>query len=395
MKFLTLFPFLLLILQCTTHHPAAADYFEKYFTYQEVIQNEVEDEDIRSIIYGNPESDGEDNFHEKDGKLLLSLRLFENGGKFGNEISGSPFALTPFSPYTVSVEAKKNEFRKKNTYKIKRTVEMISPEVSVFDVFPVMDESVSKLRKADLSQVQKFSEVQKFLCENFDCSISKEEGILFLRYTLSERMRERFPQTYKKLSKRLDQVAFRFQIFQPGGFSKGIEVYNEKRTIILGIPDFAAGHWSHPKSIHIRSYFYVSILGLKVDIRGLGYTFRFSRSGNTDIVSGEFTKIPETNIGGRFLSVFPPGMVNFFIPEDMNQYADDSFELMVKGSEADGGNRFQTKTIRNGNKTKVILTSESEIFRDRFLPFKSKDRDDEPGFFSSLGKALIRDLRGK
>lgn len=387
-----LLPFLI---QCTSKHPAAGEYFEKYFTYQESIQKNLEDDSLKSIVYGNPEPEGEEHFKKKGDSLLLSLKLLGPDGKSGKEISDSAFSPSSTSPYTIFVEAEKSKFRNKNTYKVERTVEMLSPEVSVFDVFPLIDESIGRLRRTDTSKIRKESELQNFLCENFDCSIYREENAIFLKYTLSERMREHFPQMYKRMSKRLDQIAFRFQVFQPGEFSKGIEVYNEGKSVIVGIPDTQARYWSRPKALHLRSYFYISVLGLKFDIRGLGYVFRFSRVGNTDIVSGEFTKIPETNIGGRFLSIFPPGMVNLFIPEDMDQYAEDSFELVVNGSDGKKGNFFQTKTIRNGSKTRVQLLSKSEIFRDRFLPFKSKDKEDEPGFFYGLGKALVHDLKGK
>ncbi len=397
----SIFPFLFLsilsltFLHCSRKSPAAADYFERYFHYQEAINREIPEEEVRSIIYGSPES--EEHLYQKDDSYFLSLRLTGNGNHFQKELSGTQYPINSQSQYSVFVEAKKAEFRTKNTYKVKRKVEMISPEVSVFDIFPIIEDSVANLRKIDLSHLEKNSELQKFLCSNFECAIKREEGTgtLFFSYTLSERMKDRFPNSYKKFAKRLDQAAFRFQLFQPGSFSKGWEFYNEGRKIVLGIPISPPGYWSRPKTLHLRSYFFLNILGLKIDIRGLGYTFQFSRSGNTDIVSGEFTKLPETQISGRFLSVFPISMVNMFVPEDMDQYAEDSFELLVKGSDGKGGNSFQTRTIRNGNKTKVILTSDSEIFRDRFLPFKSKDKDDDPAFFLELEKALVADLRGK
>ncbi|GBF39725.1 LIC10025 family lipoprotein [Leptospira johnsonii] len=389
---LLLLPF---IGNCVRKNPHAADYFERYFKYQDFIQTEFKDDPIRGILYGNPEADSEEKFYKKDGYLSLSFRLSENGGRFRKELSNSPLSVFPESPYSIFVKAEPAEFYTKPIYKVTRTVEMLSPEVSVFDIFPMIEDTVEHLRGSEANQVLEHSSLQKFLCHQFDCEIKKEDGEVFLMYTLSERMKEQFPISYKKWNKRLGQVSFRFQLFQPGGFTKGWEFYNEGKKLILGIPNSPKGYWSSPKTLYLRTYLFINIFGLKIDIRGLGYTLKFNRSGNTDTVSGYFSKIPETTIGGRFLSIFPPGAVNFFIPGNMEEYFEGSFKLLVEGSDGKGGTRVETKTKRNGNKTKVLLTAESEIFRDRFLPFKSSDEDDEPAFFPELGKNIVLDLRGK
>ncbi|MGJ4745723.1 LIC10025 family lipoprotein [Leptospira sp. SA-E8] len=397
-KIFTSYISLLLLLPfigCVRKNSHAADYFERYFKYQDFIQTEFKDDPVRGILYGNPEADSEEKFYKKDGYLALSFRLSETGGRFRKELSDSPLSVFPESPYSIFVKTEPAEFYTKPIYKITRTTEMLSPEVSVFDVFPLIDETIEHLRKSEPNQVLEHSSLQKFLCHHFDCEIKKENGELFLSYTLSERMKEQFPIAYKKWNKRLGQVSFRFQLFQPGGFTKGWEFYNEGKKLILGIPDSPKGYWASPKTLYLRTYLFINVFGLKIDIRGLGYTLKFSRSGNTDTVTGYYSKIPETTIGGRFLSIFPPGAVNFFIPGNMDEYFEGSFKLMVEGSDGKGGTRFENKTKRNGNKTKVVLTTESEIFRDRFLPFKSSDEDDEPAFFPELGKNIVLDLRGR
>ncbi|PJZ27134.1 hypothetical protein CH352_08520 [Leptospira hartskeerlii] len=390
---------LLLILpfvgNCVRKNSHVADYFERYFKYQDYIQTELKDDTIRGILYGNPEADSEEKFYKKDGYLALSFRLSESGDRFRKELSDSPLSVFPESPYSIFVKAEPAEFYTKPIYKITRTVEMISPEVSVYDVFPMIEETIEHLRRSEHNQVLEHSSLQKFLCHQFDCEIKNDHGELFLTYTLSERMREQFPIAYKKWNKRLGQVSFRFQLFQPGGFTKGWEFYNEGKKIILGIPNSPKGYWASPKALHLRTYMFINVFGLKVDVRGLGYTLKFSRSGNTDTVVGYYNKIPETTIGGRFLSIFPPGAVNFFIPGNMDEYAEGSFKLLVEGSDGKGGTRFENKTKRNGNRSKVLLTTQSEIFRDRFLPFKSSDEDDEPSFFTELGKNIVLDLRGR
>ncbi|TGK03131.1 hypothetical protein EHQ53_06695 [Leptospira langatensis] len=382
-------------LNCVHKNPHAAEYFEKYFLYQDVIQKEFKEDSTKNVLSGNPDKEAREKFYKKDDHLILGFHLSENGNGYKKELAASAFTVSPGNPYSIYVDAQENEFHSKKTFKIKRTVEMISPETSVFDMFPMIDGTIHHLKTADAKSVSDYSELQRFLCSNFECSIRREDGVTFLTYTLSESMKEKFPIMYKKWHKRLKQLTFRFQLFQPGGFSKGLEFYNEGQNIILGIPDSHRGYWSSPKTLHLRSYVYLSVYGLKIDVRGLGYTFKFHRTGNTDIVTGEFTKMPETNIGGRFLSILPPSAISLFVPSDLDEYFEDMFELLVNGSDGKGGNRFETRTKRNGSRTKVVLTASSEIFRDRFLPFKSQDEDDEPAFSTELGNALVKDLRGK
>ncbi|MCG6162327.1 hypothetical protein LFX13_19105, partial [Leptospira bandrabouensis] len=98
-------------------------------------------------------------------------------------------------------------------------------------------------------------------------------------------------------------------------------------------------------------------------------------------------------ISGRFLQIFPPGVVNCFIPGNMEEYFDQLFLLLVQGSEGNGGNKFESESFRSGNTMKVILKSQAEIFRDRFSPFRSSnEKDDEPSFWEMLQKILIEDL---
>ncbi|TGK21137.1 hypothetical protein EHO61_04600 [Leptospira fluminis] len=390
---LFLFP-IFSVLCCVHKNKTSADYFEKYFQYQEVIQKDFKEGPVRRILYGNPEASDEKEFAEKGDLLVLGMRLTKEQDFFRPNLSDSPPELTVSSPYTVYVEAKKQHFREEPTYKIRRVTQMISPELSVIDLMPHLESFLEHVRNPSVPPLETFSSLQRFLCSNMECDLQRRKDSILLSYTLSERMKKNFPLAYEKFSKRLEQSAFRLQVFQPGGFSEGWEIYNEGKTIRLEIPHSPKGYWSRPHSLHCRFYLFLRVFGLKIDIRGLGYTLHFARNGKTDTVTGKFSKIPETKIGGRFLSIFPPGFVNIFIPGNMEQYFENYFELLVNGSDGKGGSRFVSSTRRAGHKTTVTLTTESEILRERFLPFRGKDEDDSPSFVSEFEKAVVQDIGG-
>ncbi|EQA44586.1 putative lipoprotein [Leptospira broomii serovar Hurstbridge str. 5399] len=395
MKFLYFFPIITLSFGCVQKNKIAAEYFENYFRYQDSIRKDFKEGSVSRILYGNPEPSDENEFVQTGDSLTMGMRLVKEGQIYRPDMLGFAPTVTPEAPYGIFVEARKHYFREHPIYKIKRVTEMISPELSVIDVLPHIESFLDHIRNPLADDLTKVSVLQEFLCANLECDMVRDEKAITLSYTLSSKTKENFPLAYQKYGKRLEQAAFRLQLFQPGGFSSGWEIYNEGKTIYLNIPASPKGYWAKPKSIHARFYLTLSTFGLKIEIRGLGYSLRFVRSPKTDSVSGQFTKIPETKVGGRFLSIFPPGFVNIFIPGNMQEYFENYFELLVNGSEGNGGSKFVSITHRNGRWTKVTLTSQSEILRERFLPFRSKEEEDSPSFVSEFERAVVQDLGGK
>ncbi|PJZ71059.1 hypothetical protein CH373_00585 [Leptospira perolatii] len=379
---------------CLHKSPQAAEFFSEYFQFQDAIDEEFQDTQVRKILGGFPDPESEKLLVANGDLLTLGMILSKDGTSYKPTLSASPPKVHKSTPYSLHVEVSKSEFKEQGTYKIVRKTEMLSTEFSFLELFPKIETLAHHLQNPHSAPLSEVSTLQHFLCEKFECKENRSAEGVILSYSLSDKTKESFPKAYKKLKSRGKQASFRFKVFKPGGFEKGWEFFSEGTSIFLKIPKSAPGYWANPSQLRVRFALFLNVYGLKIDIQNLGITLFFKRQGQTDIVSGVYNKVPSVNITGRFLRIFPPGVVDFFLPGNIHEYFENYFELLVHGSDKNGGNRFVSTTFRNGNRTKVTLVAKSEILRERFIPFSGKEEEDSPSLDSSLQDALIKDLRG-
>ncbi|EMJ98139.1 hypothetical protein LEP1GSC193_2474 [Leptospira alstonii serovar Pingchang str. 80-412] len=378
---------------CVQKKPQQAAYWKEYISYQKSILNEYPTGGIRNALFGNLTSADESLLKEKDGKLSIDFYLQKTAGGYRNIFTTEK--IPENVPYRIHAEYFPTSFRDQKTFRMKRETVSILPAYSYLDFFHHVDrlQSFLRLSSNDSAKLASISIAHRYLCSVSRCDLGRTENSSWLLYELNDSTESEYPQFYKRFNKLLNQVSYKITIFKSGEFLDGIELYNEGTKTFLKIPDTPAGYWSKPETLHVRVSLSVQVYGLKIDIRSLGYKFRFYSSKNYEKITGEFSKLPEKKISGRFLRIFPPGMVNWFIPGNMDEYFDRYFLLLVQGSEGDGGNKFESEFFRNGNNMKVILKSQAEIFRDPFTPFRSSnEKNDEPSFWDELQKNLIDDL---
>ncbi|MDV6234038.1 hypothetical protein CH379_000115 [Leptospira ellisii] len=383
----------LLFFSCVQKKPAQAEYWKRYLEYQKSVQKEYPIGGIRNALFGNLTSEDEPLLRNKDGILFLDFYLRKTERGIQPVLTADPISENAL--YKIHVEYLPSSFQDVKTYKLKRKTVSILPVYGYADFFRHVDrfQNFLKRESADSEKLASVSEAHRYLCTISKCGSVRSQNSSLLSYELNENTRTEFPNFYKRFHKLLNQISYRITIFKSGEFLNGMELYNENEKTFLKIPDADPGYWLSPQILHIRISLFVEIYGLKIDIRNLGYRLTFSSSQNREKITGEFSRMPEKKISGRFLRIFPPGMVNWFIPGNMEEYFDRYFLLLVQGSEGKGGNRFRTESIKTGNTMKVILNSEAEIFRERFAPFRSTDAaEDQPSFWEVLEKILIRDL---
>lgn len=381
------------LFDCVQKKPQQAAYWKEYISYQKSILREYPTGGIRNALFGNLTSADESLLKEKDGKLSIDFYLQKTDGGFRNIFTTEK--IPENVPYRIHAEYFPTSFRDQKTFRMKRETVSILPAYSYLDFFHHVDRLQNFLRfgSNDSTKLASISIAHRYLCSVSHCDLGRTENSSWLLYELNDSTETEYPQFYKRFYKLLNQVSYRIAIFKSGEFLDGIELYNEGTKTFLKIPDTPVGYWSKPETLHVRVSLSVQVYGLKIDIRSLGYKFRFYSSKNYEKITGEFSKFPEKKISGRFLRVFPPGMVNWFIPGNMDDYFDRYFLLLVQGSEGNGGNKFESEFLRNGNNMKVILKSQAEIFRDPFTPFRSSnEKNDEPSFWDVLQKNLIEDL---
>ncbi|MCH1911084.1 hypothetical protein L9Z41_00150 [Leptospira noguchii] len=379
-----------LFFNCVEKKPQEAAYWREYLSYQKSILKEYPNGGIRNALFGNLTSKDELLLQEKDNILSIDFYLQKTNQGLKNVLTTEK--ISGNVPYQIHAEYFPTSFRDQKTFQMKRKTVTILPFYSYLDFFHHVDRLQSFLR-SDFSKLISISNAHRYLCSVSHCDLGRGENFSWLLYELDESTKAAYPQFYKRFDKLLNQVSYKITIFKTGEFLSGMEFYNEGTKTFLKIPDTTPGYWSKPEIIHIRISLFIQVYGLKIDIKNLGYMLRFYSSKNYQKITGEFSKLPEKKISGRFLKIFPPGMVDWFIPGNMKEYFDQYFTLLVEGSEGKGGNKFESELFRNGKNMKVILKSQAEIFRDRFSPFRSSDeKDDQPSFWDVLQETLIEDL---
>ncbi|MBM9499617.1 hypothetical protein JWG44_05060 [Leptospira sp. 201903071] len=379
---------------CVQKKPNQAEYWKEYLSFQNALSREYPSGGIRNALYGNLTSADESFLQEKGGILSIDFYLRKTDRGFQSVLTTEK--APDHSPYKIHVDYVPSSFKDQKTYRMRRKTESILPAFSYHEFFSHVDQLQNYFRSNTglSSKFEKISVAHQYLCSVSNCDIGRTDNSSWLMYELDETTGKKFPEFYKRMSKLLNQASYRITIFKSGDFLSGIELYNEKTKTFLKIPDTPPGYWLKPETLHIRVSLFIQAYGLKIDIRSLGYRLRFYSSKNYEKMTGEFSKIPEKKISGRFLQIFPPGMVNWFIPGNIEEYFDNFFTLLVNGSDGNGGNRFVSESFRVGNKVKVTLNSEAEIFRERFKLFQSNgEKDDSPSFFEILEKVLIEDLQ--
>ncbi|AYV55983.1 hypothetical protein EFP84_10995 [Leptospira kmetyi] len=381
------------LFHCVQKKPQQAAYWKEYLSYQKNITNEYPVGGVRNALFGNLTSADESLLQEKDGILSIDFYLQKTNHGFRNVLTTEK--IPDNVPYQIHADYFPSLYKDQKTYRMKRKTISILPYYSYLDFFQHVDRLQNFLRSSstDSNKFASVSSAHRYLCTVSHCDLGRMENSSWLLYELDDSTEAAFPQFYKRFHKLLNQVAYRITVFKSGEFLNGIELYNDGTKTYLKMPHVPAGYWSKPETLHVRVSAFVQVYGLKIDIRSLGYRLRFHSSKNYEKVTGEFSKLPEKKISGRFLQIFPPGMVNWFIPGDMDEYFDQLFLLLVEGSDGNGGNRFESESFRNGDKMKVILKSQAEIFRNRFAPFRSSnEKDDDPSFWDFLQKILMEDL---
>ncbi|UZN07433.1 hypothetical protein M5D10_00110 [Leptospira santarosai] len=378
---------------CVQKKPQQTAFWKEYLSHQKNIFREYPNGGIRNALFGNLTSEDVHLLQKKDDTLSIDFYLQKKDQGFRNVFTTEKIPKNV--PYQIHVEYLPTFFKDQKTFQIKRKTISILPAYSYFDFFHHLDRLQNFLRSESnhSSGLASVSNTHRYLCYVCRCDSGRKENSSWLLYELNESTKTTYPRFYKRFDKLLNQISYRITIFKPGEFLDGIELYNEGTKTFLKIPDTPEGYWNKPETLHVRVSLLIRVYGLEIDIKDLGYKFRFYSSKNYEKITGEFSKFPEKKIGGRFLKIFPSGMANWFIPGNMDEYFDRYFFLLVYGSEGNGGNRFESEFFQNGDKMKVIFKSQAEIFQDRFTPFySSNETDDEPSFWDILQKNLIEDL---
>lgn len=383
---------LFLFASCKGKYPKEVSEFWKFFLSAQTALEEDLNYDQRQILFGQLSPKTENLTHPlEDGSRILSAWQRQPGAWETGKFAPAKYF------YKISAKFTPGEFQEDATYKVTRETEYTSAYFSPESIFNYLDAISSG--KISIQSLQSTA-LGKFLCESFDCVFSESEDKKgkIIQVTFSDATESLFPKFYEKNYKRLNQIDFSFQVLNLSSKTLPITISNNGATIRLFIPNSPQGTWAKTKKVIFRNSFTIRSLGLTVKISNLDNLQEFSPTNTGYTLTGKYLEIPEYSVTGRFLYILPTGIIDFFIPSNIDQYFQDYFTLLVKGSDGNGGQRLFIKTTKSGNTMKVYFRQTSEILQKRFSLFPESSRTERSAsagtyeFGPAIRNKLIEDL---
>lgn len=388
-KILFLIIIYLTITNCLVKNSEAADYTRNFVSLNKSILEQFKDYDERQILYGNLNPNLENKlFKDSSDNLYLIVN--------GKSINGRNMKLQidsfekKNSDYFLRIDYKKLTWNKENLYQIKRR-----QKVKIGEFKPsIVWESLAKIIQENPSN----SLTQKKLCMTFECLVEETKDYKILSYEFTEKTKKAYPEFYEKYANRFDQLKFRTVVIPNGDYSIPIVIENSNRKLILKFPKSGEDIWKNPRRLNFVLDFSLKTFGLTFNVQRMQYILNYNKNKNTETLSGQFYGTPEYNLDGRFFYIIPQGLVDFFIPGNIEEYLDKGLTLLTVGTDGKSGNRFKANYYGKGISAYYNLESSSETYQKRFSLFSSKKDPDKksPGdieyFIQDLWKEISKDL---
>lgn len=237
----------------------------------------------------------------------------------------------------------------------------------------------------------------QFLCETFICERKQNEVFTTFSITFSENTKSKFPGFYKKTGGALEKTKLDITILNLENPKEIIKIVNIDKTLIFQFPtESFSKFFKEPSNIEIISQIEINAYGVRVLIERLVYRLSLQKKDSTEILKGRFVSVKSQEITGRFLYFIPTGVIDFFIPGNLNEYLKDALTLLVYGTQGKGGNHFQASYQKTKSGQLNSIQSYAEIQRKRFSLFGANNSEEDKGnfmFFSAWEEAMIKDLK--
>lgn len=391
-----LFLFLLNILfsNCLVYSPDGAKYIQNYIALNKSIQEEFRGSHIPSILFGNLNPKDEEllnQVNEKEFYISIDGRLKKDGWKIQRTHKSSLQ-----SNFQSKTNFSKTTWNGEELYVVHR-----KQSAQMGDLKP----SISFLGIAELSIKDPSStHTQKFLCRAFTCLLEETNEKKILSYEFSSATKDEYPEFYKKFAPRFNKLTFHATVIPDGSRDSSLIVENINQKLLIQFPRKPVSHkaWTSPRRIDIILDFSIKAYGLHIKVDKLRYVLIHKKTKTSESLSGRFQGIPRSSIEGRFFYILPQGIVDIFIPGDIESYFTKGLTLATVGTTGNAGSRFTTYFSGTGKSARYRTDSYSESYRKKFSLFGSKREPppepksgDSNQFFNDLWISIGKDLAQK
>ena len=355
--------------QCISKNSNHFLFWKDYFSIQNELRNKYGKTGEFEILYGKLNSKNESKLIRKEGELFLGIAARQIDDKTEFQFSEKGNASDFF--HTIS-SYKKSEYNNRKTYLVTRKTKLMqAPIYTIKDFLSWIIEFNNYIRMPAGDTVYTNSKLYRFLCAYFDCSASIENETYTFNFELNRKLNDFDQSFYRRLEKLLEHTQFTTKIYFDTIQNNQIEINNHNQSFQFKIKNIE----KIPSKIQIRTGIVLKYMGLKLEIKNLTHNMNILINRKKIFFDGSFESLPEHKVSGRLLYIFPPTVVDVFIPGNIEEYLHDSLYLMTKGGLNHKGNIFSLDARILKNKMDADFYSETEIFSDQLLFFSSKNSD--------------------
>lgn len=300
--------------------------------------------------------------------------------------------------YYAEVEFIPQNWDEKEIYSVERTVSHNLQGYKPSDFFRWLNGFVLLANQHnEYYEFRNKSENLKFLCGTLACQITETSESQLLEFTLNETTKTKFPGFYNRSGARLEKSKINVIIWDPSNPKYKLRIANHGRTLQFYLPvNPPKDLFLKPKEIRFLGDIEIKSFGITLNLHNLEYKLKADWKPNEDILQGKFVRLGKKEISGRFLYFIPTGVLDFFIPGNLDEYLSDAMTLMVTGTQGRGGNQFQASFRYDGKSQTTNFKTYAEVMRKRFSLFGSEDSQkisQDFEFYAAWEAAMMKDLK--
>lgn len=236
-----------------------------------------------------------------------------------------------------------------------------------------------------------------FLCNTFACQTTEEAKHILLEFAFNEKTESKFPNFAERLGNRLNKTQLEMRIFDEDHPEDEILISNQGKLLQFRFPVAPRKEiFKNPKSLLVSTNITIKSYGVTLNIQEIKYRLKLSSQKNEDVLSGKFISFKTRKFTGNFFYFIPTGVIDFFIPGNIDEYLSDALKLLIYGTQGKGGSQFKVTYKRNGNSQSNVLTTYMESLRNRFSLFgadASQMDNPDQDFFTQWEKNILLDLK--
>lgn len=391
-KFLFIWMFIFLSLEaCFVKNSTHSSFWENVFSNQQLLIDKYADTDLYPILFGALKPEDEKFLFKKEETLYLTGYVSKKNNTVISKIDDKENPLSE-DEYFTKVEYTKSSFKGRHTYKMKRKTIFKYPSYTMKDFFHWLEVFSSSINNEEQLTILDRSLLYQFLCAEFLCKSELGDNHASLSFTLDARMKLQYKTFYNNLNDSLGKVKFKVKLFSKS--QKIGEIYSEGKTIYAKILHFKKGELQDLENLTLFIEMDLNIYGLRIQVQNLEYHLAMKFSEKEETMTGKFPIYPKYKVSGKLFYIIPPGLINIFIPQDIESYLSDYFDLLTRSADSEGAN-FTTKIKKlEGNQVHVNFESYSEIFQKPFRPLASHKKEKREGrdFYLDFRNKIVEDL---